>query len=462
MPSYVAIKVRRDAEANWSANNPILMLGEPGYETDTNKLKFGDGISTWNTLPYIIANIDAGILANSIADILNGGQFTSIIYDNLTDNITISVTGVQEAGSYAPLINGEIPTGILPVLSNNTGIFIKYDTLNNTYSFSTTGLAYDNHQHLVTDITDFNSGVSGLLSNINGLGYVNIITTGNLLGIEVTGLQPYGDYATIHSPSFSGIPLAPTASGGTNTDQIATTAFVRSEISNLVDSAPATLDTLNELALALGSDDSFSTTIINNLNNKASLSGSSFSGSIDGPSANFTSLYKNSVPVSISGHGHSVSDIIDFNSSVSGLIPSLTISAGSGISISSISGTYTISTTGNIGVGSGTSLPTVISIPYSSTLNTNATLGDIFNITLSGNATLANPSGAVDGQTLRWRILQDTSGNRVITLGNKFKLPNSASDPLPWSTSANLMDILAATYHLDRDKWDIVAFVPGY
>lgn len=45
-------KLRRDTAANWTANNPILADGEPGVEKDTAKLKFGDGNSQWNALPY--------------------------------------------------------------------------------------------------------------------------------------------------------------------------------------------------------------------------------------------------------------------------------------------------------------------------------------------------------------------------------------------------------------------------
>lgn len=46
------IQVRRDTAANWTSANPILAQGEPGFEIDTGKLKFGNGSSTWNTLPY--------------------------------------------------------------------------------------------------------------------------------------------------------------------------------------------------------------------------------------------------------------------------------------------------------------------------------------------------------------------------------------------------------------------------
>ena len=87
-------------------------------------------------------------------------------------------------------------------------------------------------------------------------------------------------YATVApvSPAFTGTPTAPTASVGTNTTQIATTAYVRGEVSALVNSAPSTLDTLNELATALGNDASFSTTVTNSLAAKAPSASPTFTG----------------------------------------------------------------------------------------------------------------------------------------------------------------------------------------
>lgn len=126
----------------------------------------------------------------------------------------------------------------------------------------------NNHTHLSSSITDFNSSVSGLVSGI---------------------------YAPLNNPNFSGIPTVPTASTGTNTTQAASTAFVRNEISNLVGSAPSTLDTLNELASALGNDANFSTTITNNLAGKANLSGASFTGTISAPSGNITDLLTSTI-----------------------------------------------------------------------------------------------------------------------------------------------------------------------
>jgi hypothetical protein len=67
--------------------------------------------------------------------------------------------------------------------------------------------------------------------------------------------------AALASPTFTGTPAAPTAAVGTNTTQLATTAFVKAALDVLVAAAPGTLDTLNELAAALGNDPNFATTM---------------------------------------------------------------------------------------------------------------------------------------------------------------------------------------------------------
>jgi len=84
--------------------------------------------------------------------------------------------------------------------------------------------------------------------------------------------------ANLASPALTGTPTAPTASVGTNTTQIATTAYVRGEVAALVASAPGALDTLNELATALGNDPNFATTVTNSLAGKAPLTGAGTSG----------------------------------------------------------------------------------------------------------------------------------------------------------------------------------------
>ena len=71
--------------------------------------------------------------------------------------------------------------------------------------------------------------------------------------------------ADIASPTFTGTPAAPTAAAGTNTTQLATTAYVATAVANLIDGAPGAIDTLNELAAAINDDANFSTTITNSI-----------------------------------------------------------------------------------------------------------------------------------------------------------------------------------------------------
>ncbi|MWJ53678.1 phage tail protein, partial [Escherichia coli] len=77
--------------------------------------------------------------------------------------------------------------------------------------------------------------------------------------------------APLLSPALTGTPTAPTAAQSVNNTQIATTAFVKSAIAAMVGSAPAALDTLNELAAALGNDPNFATTMLNALAGKQPL-----------------------------------------------------------------------------------------------------------------------------------------------------------------------------------------------
>lgn len=94
------------------------------------------------------------------------------------------------------------------------------------------------------------------------------------------GKQSAGNYAPVDSPSLTGTPIAPTADAGTNTAQIATTAFVMGALSTLINSAPETLDTLKELAEALGNDPNFSATVMNLIGQKLDKSGGTVTGDL--------------------------------------------------------------------------------------------------------------------------------------------------------------------------------------
>jgi len=94
------------------------------------------------------------------------------------------------------------------------------------------------------------------------------LTTASASSSYVTSSTAASTYAPLSSPALTGTPTAPTATAGTNTTQIATTAYVTSAISALVNGAGAALDTLAELATALGNDANFSTTITTSIGTK--------------------------------------------------------------------------------------------------------------------------------------------------------------------------------------------------
>ena len=136
-------------------------------------------------------------------------------------------------------------------------------------------------------------GTGAQHSSFTGLQAEITIDTTDYRAVVHDGVTPGGHpmakesevagFATIASPTFTGVPAAPTAAAATNTTQIATTAFVRTEIANLADSAPAALDTLNELAAALGDDPNFATTVTNSLALKAPLASPTFTGNPAAP-----------------------------------------------------------------------------------------------------------------------------------------------------------------------------------
>ncbi len=88
---------------------------------------------------------------------------------------------------------------------------------------------------------------------------------------HIAAQDPHTQYAQKHNPTFTGEPKAPTPAAGNNTTRIATTAFVQAAITALIDGAPATLDTLKEIAAAINNDPKFSTTINNALSGKQPL-----------------------------------------------------------------------------------------------------------------------------------------------------------------------------------------------
>lgn len=91
---------------------------------------------------------------------------------------------------------------------------------------------------------------------------------GTDLAAHIAAADPHTQYAPKASPTFTGTPTAPTPAANDNSKKLVTTEFVARAIAALAGTAPETLDTLKELADALGNDPNFATTVLNKLAEK--------------------------------------------------------------------------------------------------------------------------------------------------------------------------------------------------
>lgn len=103
------IVLRHDTAANWTLHNPVLLLGEAGYETDTQKLKFGDGTKKWSELPYF------GEAAESVAQ----------VYQTEINHGTDHVEAINSIVDGVQLHNGDIAI-VKELISNDKRSYTSY------------------------------------------------------------------------------------------------------------------------------------------------------------------------------------------------------------------------------------------------------------------------------------------------------------------------------------------------
>ena len=183
----------------------------------------------------------------------------------------------------------EVGTGDLVLNSNGTNVNIKFNNTAFGARFMDGGGSYIYHNNLLkietlgtgatTYGTHYASSFSGSGASLTGITTSQITDFGNVVfGIgSSTSVNTTG---TITAGAFFG--------DGSGLTGIATPAYVSQQIANLVDSAPTTLDTLNELAAALGDDPNFATTTTNLIGTKASLAGAAFTGSVSVTNGNLS------------------------------------------------------------------------------------------------------------------------------------------------------------------------------
>jgi hypothetical protein len=141
MAVVTAIQIRRGTASQWTSTNPTLASGEFGYETDTGKIKIGDGSTAWNSEPYIGAGTVSSITAGTG---LSGGTITStgtIAIDTATTADLTTAQTLTNKTLTAPIINlslnAQTGTTYTFVLSDNGKLVTASNASAQTYSVPT-------------------------------------------------------------------------------------------------------------------------------------------------------------------------------------------------------------------------------------------------------------------------------------------------------------------------------------
>jgi hypothetical protein len=250
--STVRIQVRRGVAADWTSVNPILAAGEMGYETDTNKFKFGNGTGAWSTLAYGASDTPGvtEIAQDAINSALAVGTGLTKTYNDGANTITVAIDDTIWANKtyVASAISTAVAAGVAGLQSTSDATYVPESDKGVAYGVASLDSAATIPAAQISDSSVRNKiSVSG-----NGLNYNS--TTGDL------------------NIDFSNSPTS-----------VASQGYVATQLSNIVNSAPGALDTLLELSNALGSDANFSTTVTNSLATKAPIASPTFTGTVTIP-----------------------------------------------------------------------------------------------------------------------------------------------------------------------------------
>jgi hypothetical protein len=234
---------RRSLAADWTTANPILAAGEIGFETDTNKFKIGDGVNHWADLVYFTS-------ASEIQNIIDGAP-------DLLNTLNELAAAIGDDADFITTITGNIASAVSDHSADTTNVHGIADTsalATKAYADSSASSAEQNAKNYADNLSsnyDADGAAASALDDANTY-------TDNSITAEVENRT------------------AAIGAAFTSANEYTDTA-----IANLVDSAPSTLNTLNELSAALGDDANYATTITTALGTKANLSGATFTGDID-------------------------------------------------------------------------------------------------------------------------------------------------------------------------------------
>jgi hypothetical protein len=142
MPAQTIIKLRRGTAAAWASANPTLSAGEMGIETDTQRSKYGDGTTAWNTLPYTVGN------SSGVGTIdWNSVQNKPATFPPSTH--THSLTDVTDVTASAAELN------VLDGITASTVELNYVDGVTSAIQTQLNGKAATVHTHTLSQITDY-------------------------------------------------------------------------------------------------------------------------------------------------------------------------------------------------------------------------------------------------------------------------------------------------------------------
>lgn len=188
------INQRRDTTLNWTTKNPVLQLGEVGWETDTRKAKLGNGTATWTALPYIFAPTKADF---GLGNVDNTSDFNKPI-SNATQ-IALNLKAPLTSPSFLGVPTAPTPATVVNSTQIATTAFVKAQAYAPLTSPALLGVP--------------TAPTAGLAINSTQ--------------IATTAFVKSQAYAPLASPAFTGLPTVPTPGSGSNTTQIPNTAFVQ-------------------------------------------------------------------------------------------------------------------------------------------------------------------------------------------------------------------------------------------
>lgn len=239
--------------------NPSAEEGKIYYNTTNNVVMacLGTTSSDWTELSF-----------GDITEVIGGTRI------DVTGGTTGAATVNLDSATVTEITNNTAKTGLTAAQITKLSHLAVTQAVNLDTMESNIATNNAKNTNVTTNLSVAASTGAIVVASSDGTDATIPLVSGSKSGvITPTQLDTLNSAAPNASPGLTGVPTAPTAAANTNTTQIATTAYVQTEITDLVGGAPGALDTLNELAAAIDDDASYASTITTALGGKSPTAG---------------------------------------------------------------------------------------------------------------------------------------------------------------------------------------------